>query len=233
MSYSVTEATVFYGPIVNPKSTASFLLLPNALLAVASSGSVDWIEHNVLPSSLQDVLARHGSLDTPLIALKHGEFLLPGFVDTHTVRVLSFHVRFFINRSFPPDSAARTTGPEHRQVSIRPLRATIIHQIRYQRPAVRTPRLAKGNNLSYGGSIRRCGLCPSSVHQNSRACHRFWSASIISSSLLQATNSKTRRRPVATMEHCISKQPRSWRRLSTVTVGSFVFTLSIQPYSRL
>jgi hypothetical protein len=89
MSPSVTEATVFYGPIVNPKSTASFLLLPNALLAVAASGSVDWIEDNVLPSSLQDVLARHGSLDTPLIALKHGEFLLPGFVDTHTVRVPS------------------------------------------------------------------------------------------------------------------------------------------------
>ena len=182
MSYSVTNARVFYGPIVNPKSTASFLLLPNALLAVGPSGSVDWIEDNVHPSSLQDVLARHGSLDTPLIALKHGEFLLPGFVDTHTVRVLSLHVRFFINRSFPSADAARTSGPEHRQVSILPLHATIIHQIRYQWTAVRTARLAKGNNLSYGGSIRRCGLCPSSVHQNSRASHRFWGASIISSS---------------------------------------------------
>ena len=86
---TVTEPAVFYGPIVNPKSTSSFLLLPNSLLAVAASGKVDWLEDNVHPSSVQDVLARHGSLDTPLIALKNGEFILPGFVDTHTVRVSS------------------------------------------------------------------------------------------------------------------------------------------------
>ena len=85
MSPTVTQAAVFYGAIVNPKSTASFLLLPNSLLAVAASGEVDWIEDNVHPSLVQDVLARHGSLDTPFIALKNGEFILPGFVDTHTV----------------------------------------------------------------------------------------------------------------------------------------------------
>lgn len=89
MSPTVPQAAVFYGPIVNPKSTASFLLLPNSLLAVAASGEVDWIEDNVHPSLVVAVLARHGSLDTPFIALKHGEFILPGFVDTHTVRVFS------------------------------------------------------------------------------------------------------------------------------------------------
>ncbi|KAI9466173.1 guanine deaminase [Lactarius psammicola] len=81
---TVTSPAVFYGPFVNPKSTSSFLLLPNTLLAVAASGKIDWIEENVHPSSVQDVLARHSSLDTPLVALKHGEFILPGFVDTHT-----------------------------------------------------------------------------------------------------------------------------------------------------
>ncbi|KAH9043273.1 guanine deaminase [Lactarius pseudohatsudake] len=80
----VTQLVVFYGPLVNPKSTSSLLLLPNSLLAVAANGEIGWIEHNVHPSSVQDVLARHGSLDTPLVALKHGEFIIPGFVDTHT-----------------------------------------------------------------------------------------------------------------------------------------------------
>ncbi|KAH9180514.1 guanine deaminase [Lactarius sanguifluus] len=64
---------VFYGPLVNPKSTSSLLLLPNSLLAVAANGNIDWIEHNVHPSSVQDVLTRHGSLDTST-----------RFVDTHT-----------------------------------------------------------------------------------------------------------------------------------------------------
>ena len=89
MSRTITQAAVFYGSIVNPKSTSAFLLLPNTLLAVAASGNIDWIEENVHPSSVQDVLARHDSLNTPLISLKYGEFILPGFVDTHTVRVPS------------------------------------------------------------------------------------------------------------------------------------------------
>jgi guanine deaminase len=98
MSRTVTEAAVFYGPIVNPKSTSSFLLLPNSLLAVAASGEIDWIEENVHPSSVQDVLARHGSLNTPLVSLKYGEFILPGFVDTHTVRGPSIPRRTPVHR---------------------------------------------------------------------------------------------------------------------------------------
>ncbi len=86
---NVTDLAVFYGTLVNPKSTSSFLLLPNSLLAVAASGEIDWIEENVHPSSVQDVLARHGLLDVSLVTLKHGEFILPGFIDTHTVRVHS------------------------------------------------------------------------------------------------------------------------------------------------
>ncbi|KAF8275054.1 Metallo-dependent hydrolase [Lactarius quietus] len=83
MSPTVSEPAVFYGPIVNPNSTSSFRLLPNALLAVAASGEVDWIEENVPPGSVQDVLARHGSLTKPIV-LEYGQFILPGFVDTHT-----------------------------------------------------------------------------------------------------------------------------------------------------
>lgn len=40
----------------------------------------------------EDVLAKHGILDlseVELVELKEGEFLMPGLIDTHTVRVLS------------------------------------------------------------------------------------------------------------------------------------------------
>jgi guanine deaminase len=87
MSPSETR-TIFYGPLVNPKSLSSFQALPRCLLAVAASGQIDWIEEDVHESALLDVLAQHGSLDVPLVNLRHGEFILPGFVDTHTVRIL-------------------------------------------------------------------------------------------------------------------------------------------------
>ncbi len=86
---SPSEArNIFYGPFVNPKSLSSFQALPRCLLAVGPSGHIDWIEEDVHESALQNVLAQHGSLSTPLVSLRHGEFILPGFVDTHTVCLL-------------------------------------------------------------------------------------------------------------------------------------------------
>jgi guanine deaminase len=80
--------TIFYGPLVSPKSLSSFQALPRCLLAIGSSGHIDWIEEDVHESALQDVLAQHASLEAHLVNLRHGEFILPGFVDTHTVRIL-------------------------------------------------------------------------------------------------------------------------------------------------
>jgi guanine deaminase len=89
MSPSETS-TIFYGPVVNPKSHSSFQALPRCLLAVGASGQIDWMEEDVHESAVLNVLAQHGSLDIPLVSLRHGEFILPGFVDTHTVRMLLF-----------------------------------------------------------------------------------------------------------------------------------------------
>jgi guanine deaminase len=87
MSPSETR-TIFYGPLVNTESLSSFQALPRCLLALGSSGHIDWIEEDVHESALQNVLAQHASLEVPLVSLRHGEFILPGFVDTHTVRIL-------------------------------------------------------------------------------------------------------------------------------------------------
>jgi hypothetical protein len=111
--------TVFYGPLVNPTSISSFQALPRCLLAVGASGDIDWIEEDVHESALQAVLARHGLLNVPLVDLKHGEFILPGFVDTHTVRTLSLNVPWRASRSsiYRWQSVARTASTEHREVS--------------------------------------------------------------------------------------------------------------------
>lgn len=76
--------TIFYGPLVNPKSLSYFQALPRCLLAVGPEGHIDWIEEDIHESALQNVLAQHASLEAHLVNLRHGEFILPGFVDTHT-----------------------------------------------------------------------------------------------------------------------------------------------------
>lgn len=81
--------TVFYGALITPVSLTEHRTLPHALLAVArDTGDIAWVEDDVHPSALQDALARHGlgAEDVDLVELKLGEFLMPGFIDTHIVR---------------------------------------------------------------------------------------------------------------------------------------------------
>ncbi|TFY67024.1 hypothetical protein EVJ58_g1881 [Rhodofomes roseus] len=78
---------LFYGALVTPTSRKEYLALPHALLCVSDAGQIAWVANNVLPSDLQNELARHGLSDDPnldLVELKTGEFLMPGFIDTHT-----------------------------------------------------------------------------------------------------------------------------------------------------
>jgi guanine deaminase len=82
--------TVFYGAVINPVDLTSYHALPHALLAVSSKGEIAWIEEDVESSALQEVLAAKGWLEADVVELKLGEFLMPGLVDTHTVR--RFHL---------------------------------------------------------------------------------------------------------------------------------------------
>jgi hypothetical protein len=113
--------TIFYGPIVNPISHSSFQALPRCLLAVGPTGHIEWIVEDVHESALLGVLAQHGSTDIPLVVLRHGEFLLPGFVDTHTVRSARFSHNVRACTLLTNDvclSIARTAGSQYRQVRV-------------------------------------------------------------------------------------------------------------------
>ncbi|TFY57198.1 hypothetical protein EVG20_g8634 [Dentipellis fragilis] len=81
---SLPRSAVFYGAVINPQTLTAYQALPNCLLSVGFDGNIDWLEEDVPEYLLQEVLSRHGSSDADIITLKHGEFLMPGFVDTHT-----------------------------------------------------------------------------------------------------------------------------------------------------
>ncbi|OCH93398.1 guanine deaminase [Obba rivulosa] len=81
----IPSSTVFYGALISPTSLTTYLALPHALISVSPAGEIEWLEHDVPASQLQDVLARHGLLsDIEIVELRKGEFLIPGFIDTHT-----------------------------------------------------------------------------------------------------------------------------------------------------
>ena len=93
LSYSssmspLPRSTVFYGLVINSQTLSSYQALPDCLLCVSPSGDIDWIEEDIAASMVQEAMAQKGSLDADLVELKRGEFIMPGFVDTHTVRSL-------------------------------------------------------------------------------------------------------------------------------------------------
>lgn len=83
-------STIFYGAVVSPTSLTTYLAAPHALLSVSRvTGDIEWLEEDVSASALQDILAKHGQTGAvDLVELKTGEFLMPGFVDTHAVSLL-------------------------------------------------------------------------------------------------------------------------------------------------
>ena len=75
---------IYYGAVVNPQTLTESQLLPRCLLAVGDAGTIEWIVEDVDGSLVQETLAQKGCVDAEVSELRHGEFLMPGFVDTHT-----------------------------------------------------------------------------------------------------------------------------------------------------
>ena len=85
---------IFYGPVINPVSLTSFNTLPHCLLSVDPSGKIEWMIDNVDKRQLQKTLASKALGDVNIVYLKDGEFLMPGFIDTHAVCFFSDCTRF-------------------------------------------------------------------------------------------------------------------------------------------
>ncbi|KAI0797642.1 guanine deaminase [Abortiporus biennis] len=83
--------TVFFGSIITPTSLDSYDALPHALLAIEkATGIIKFVEKDVNVYKVEEILQvienRYGIKkdDVDVCVLNDGEFLIPGFVDTHT-----------------------------------------------------------------------------------------------------------------------------------------------------
>lgn len=78
--------TVYLGPVINPTTSTHFDILPNCLVVVDPKGNIERLIEN-LPhgSDLRDALTQIGVPDGrySLVTLEHGEFIMPGLIDTH------------------------------------------------------------------------------------------------------------------------------------------------------
>ena len=87
--------TIYVGAVISPRTLTEYTRMPSAVVCVSKeTGLIEWIEqlHHQPKTFLQDVLEKHGIVDVKgidVIELKRGEFLMPGFIDTHTVRTFS------------------------------------------------------------------------------------------------------------------------------------------------
>ncbi|KAJ8079089.1 hypothetical protein AAF712_006467 [Marasmius tenuissimus] len=75
---------VFYGSVINPETLTSYKASSNTLLALSPQGNVEWIAHDIQDSMVQETLLQNGCIDAEVVALKEGQFIIPGFIDTHT-----------------------------------------------------------------------------------------------------------------------------------------------------
>ncbi|KAJ1300603.1 hypothetical protein OPQ81_002257 [Rhizoctonia solani] len=78
---------LFYGAIITPVSVHKAEFWPNALLYVNPAGIIEWIVSDVGSSRVQSVALEKGLVlddSVEVYELRHGEWLMPGFVDTHT-----------------------------------------------------------------------------------------------------------------------------------------------------
>lgn len=79
------QPTAFVGPVIHSLSASELEILPCALVVVSDEGKIVSLVREVDRKAARDVLA---SLSFPLDvgrirSLRQGEFLIPGFVDTH------------------------------------------------------------------------------------------------------------------------------------------------------
>ncbi|CAB5393731.1 unnamed protein product [Rhizophagus irregularis] len=76
---------VFYGTLIHSLSLANLEILQNTLLGVDISGKIAFLEKNVLDEiTLSHIISQWEFPEQEVIRLSKRQFLMPGFIDTHT-----------------------------------------------------------------------------------------------------------------------------------------------------
>jgi guanine deaminase len=217
--------TIYYGSVINPESLTSYKALPNCLLSVGPSGNIDWIIEDVPEHLLQGTMAQMGCIDVDITVLQTGEFLIPGFIDTHTVgRLTTFLQPRHLSDHCTLNAIARATISKHWKVGVR---TTLLLRIvsfvccsgqQYELldwlNNVTFPTEAKFSDIdfarrTYESVVRR--VVDSGVSRSSGSKRRLLILGLC------------RRQPAVIMEHYICKLPRFYLILSMIKVRSIFF----------
>ncbi len=89
------DMQVFVGPLVHTLGPTTIQYSSLSVVGVSDNGTIDFVVHNIasgdVEQTLQEELSKKANADKGWKAenvkktvLSHGEFLVPGFVDTHT-----------------------------------------------------------------------------------------------------------------------------------------------------
>ena len=73
----------FYGVVVHSASLTDLEILPEALLVIDASGRITSLEANVPKSHIPQRLSSLTGSSCSVTELSRGQFIMPGFVDTH------------------------------------------------------------------------------------------------------------------------------------------------------
>jgi hypothetical protein len=102
------STTIYFGAVINPVSLTEYSALPRCLVAVNANGLIDWIEEDVDPTLLQEALLKHNCEPGSVVELLDGQFLMPGFVDTHIVSRICVGLYDFIHIHIEPACISST-----------------------------------------------------------------------------------------------------------------------------
>ncbi|KAL7942816.1 hypothetical protein V8C42DRAFT_330463 [Trichoderma barbatum] len=73
----------FHATLIHSLSPTQLQIIPDALVTVSSSGTILTLQPNISPSNIDKTLSEHKIEHISLTKLSPGQFLIPGFIDTH------------------------------------------------------------------------------------------------------------------------------------------------------
>ena len=77
------RSQAFYGVVVHSTSLKDLHILDKALLVIATDGHVVALEHGIEKDQISAKLHELGHTESKVTELSRGQFIMPGFVDTH------------------------------------------------------------------------------------------------------------------------------------------------------
>jgi guanine deaminase len=84
---SAAGKKIFIGPFVHTLAPTTIRHIPCAILGVDANGTIAFVVPDADENNLSDVLDELGWASGPNLVVRrlaHGQFLCPGFIDTHT-----------------------------------------------------------------------------------------------------------------------------------------------------